>query len=168
MEKPVWNPPPSRNRTAESRGTRSRSSTAKATRQGDQPGSRPAHRGGSLGPVAVAGQLSNRTVTVNSTDDVKPADRNLVEQLITSSGGKVTAGQPEVYVATEPVGYYCGCMPRPVSSCGGALDAVVTSRWASAGVRLCRAAVSAVTPVRKASPCRCARSLGAVGYDEIP
>lgn len=46
---------------------------------------------GGIGPRAVAGALTDRTVAVVSTSDVARTDRDAVEDLIGKAGGKVTA-----------------------------------------------------------------------------
>lgn len=44
----------------------------------------------SVGPLAVQGQLAQRTVVLVTTPDAKPADRDALRQLIEKSGAKVT------------------------------------------------------------------------------
>jgi hypothetical protein len=44
----------------------------------------------SVGPMAVQGQLSQRTVVIITTADARPADRDAVKALVASAGGTVT------------------------------------------------------------------------------
>jgi hypothetical protein len=44
----------------------------------------------SVGPMAVQGQLAQRTVVIITTADARPADRDAVKALVASAGGTVT------------------------------------------------------------------------------
>ena len=44
----------------------------------------------SVGPMAVQGQLAQRTVVLITTSDARPADRDALKTLITNAGGNVT------------------------------------------------------------------------------
>jgi hypothetical protein len=45
----------------------------------------------SVGPTALKGTLAKRTVAIVTTEDAKPADRDAVNNMVKSAGGKVTS-----------------------------------------------------------------------------